>query len=201
MFESFIDSLKKSLTKPLPGEASQYKMAPEGRKNIPLNEKSNNAAVLLLLFPNFNQPYIVFTKRHDYNGPHGGQVSFPGGKQELHDANLEQTAIREASEELGVPAYDIQIIGQLSSLTIPVSGFTVYPFVGFLNKKPIWEPNSFEVNYILEIPVAQLINPNSIMWEYWILHNSQVKVPFYNVANEKIWGATAMILSEFTDVV
>jgi 8-oxo-dGTP pyrophosphatase MutT (NUDIX family) len=140
-------------------------------------------------------------KRPDYDGAHSGQISFPGGKVETDDENLEQTALRETSEELGILKNKIQILGKLSPLKIQVSGFEVNPFVGFINEKPFWKPDPDEVAYLIEAPVTELLNPSISKIENWKLHNTNVDVPFYKIENEKIWGATAMILSEFIEII
>ena len=200
MIHLFIQDLKISLQKPLPGKHSQFKMSPQGVRGFPVNAKSVNAAVLVLIFPENNEPSIVFMKRLDYEGHHGGQVSLPGGKYDWSDLSLQQTALREANEELGIDSNSIEIIGVLSKLKIPVSGFTVYPYIGFIKEKPHWNPNPNEVSYLIEAPISLLTNPLSVKSEMRDLHRSILNVPFYEINNEKIWGATAMIISEFIDL-
>jgi 8-oxo-dGTP pyrophosphatase MutT (NUDIX family) len=200
MFYSFIEKIRNSLQKPLPGAKSHYKMSPEGRNKFPLNPNTINAAVSILLFPINNKPYTVFIKRHDYIGYHSGQVSLPGGKYELSDLSNTDTALRETSEELGVDVDSIEVLGALSPLSIPISGFQVFPFICFMKNYPIWNPDPLEVKYLIEVPVFELTDPTTIKNEIRKLHNSQVNVPFYSIEQEKIWGATAMIISEFIDV-
>jgi 8-oxo-dGTP pyrophosphatase MutT (NUDIX family) len=185
----------------LPGKQAQLKMAPQGIRNIPDSPGIIPASVLILIYPVNDEPWIVCIKRNEYPGAHSGQVSLPGGKKEPDDLNLEYTAVREASEELGIQTEDIKILGNLSPLTISVSGFEVYPFIGAINDKPEWDPDKEEVTYLIETPVEHLLSESALKHEMWQLHGAMREVPYYYVKNEKIWGATAMILSEFIEVV
>ena len=200
MFNSIVEKLSIELNNPLPGEIAQFKMAPEGRRNFKNAEKTIQAAVLILLYPINEDVYTVFMKRPEYEGIHGGQISFPGGKYELSDPDYEYTALRETSEELGVSAETIKIIGKLSQLHIPVSGFNVHPYIGFTSNTPNWKPDPLEVTRVIETPLNLLADPNCIKNEMWNLHNTNLNVPFFNIGNEKIWGATAMITAELIDV-
>lgn len=140
-------------------------------------------------------------KRPEYEGSHSGQISLPGGKIEINDTSLAHTALRETNEELGISEENIQILGNLTSLKIQVSGFEVNPFVGFLKVKPLWKPDPNEVKYLIETPVNTLLDPSTTMVENRNLHNKNIDVPFFYIRNEKIWGATAMILSEFVEII
>ena len=194
--------MSSELIKPLPGESAQLKMAPRGIHNFPNAIKNPSpAAVLLLLFPDKDIPYTVFIKRSEYQGAHSGQISLPGGKIEKSDATLEETALRETSEELGFFTKDIKILGKLSPLFIPVSGFNVHPFLGVIQNKPRWNPDKTEVTYIIETSVQELSSPKIIKSEQWQLHGTLREVPFYLIQNEKLWGATAMIVSEFLEII
>jgi len=175
-------------------------MAPQGKQNFQDMATKTRAAVLILLYPVKNEPWTIFIKRPEYKGAHSGQVGLPGGKIESSDENLEFTALRETSEELGIQK-QIIIIGSLSSLVISVSNFEVYPFAGYLKNKPDWKPNSGEVKYVIEAPIAALLNPVSQKTEKWNMHGTEIDVPFYHIKNEKIWGATAMIISEFLEII
>jgi 8-oxo-dGTP pyrophosphatase MutT (NUDIX family) len=196
-FDRYIESIKDVFLKPLPGSHAQLLMAPSGRQNYKIPVKPDKAAVLLLLYPVNNEPYTVFIKRPEYPGPHSNQISFPGGKFEISDDYLQATAIRETIEELGNSLENIKIIGKLTPLQIPVSGFEVHPFVGTINYFPEWNPDQAEVSYVLETKVEELYNKATIKTENWNISGSERMVPFFNIKNEKIWGATAMILSEF----
>ena len=200
-YKSFINELKVSLSLPLPGRASQMLMAPEGKR--PINPKTNkkSASVMLLLFPENDEARLVFIKRSDYDGIHSGQVSFPGGRVEIYDEDLMETALRETYEEIGIAATEIDVIGNLTPLHIPVSNFIVYPFVGYMNYKPEFRPNPNEVKFMITSEISLFLEPSTIIKEKWDLFGELIKVPFFNIENEKIWGATAMILSEFIEVI
>ena len=128
----FVQNIRRELGKKLPGQTYQYQMAPDDRRlqNLVKVGKPKDAAVLILLSSFHNGPELVFIKRTLYPGPHSGQISFPGGKADPSDPDLEYTALRETQEEIGVPSKQIRIIGSLTPLEIPVSHFKVHPFIG-----------------------------------------------------------------------
>lgn len=139
---------------------------------------------------------MVFIKRNEYDGPHSAQVSFPGGAWETEDISLEQTALRECREEIGVDGH-IEILGTLSPLHIPVSNYLVSPYVGWIESKPEFHPDPSEVQYVIEASLEGLLDPAMRDMETLYHHQNPVEAPFYRVGKEKIWGATAMMLSEF----
>ncbi len=154
-------------------------------------------AVLLLLYPNHSDAIsIAFTKRPDTMTNHPGQISFPGGKQEPNET-LQETALRETWEEIGIPAAAIQILGQLEQFYISPTDFQVQPFVGWLPATPAFKPNPSEVAAIIESPVRHLINPATVEQERWTIRGQRMLIPFYRVGEHKIWGATAGILAAF----
>jgi 8-oxo-dGTP pyrophosphatase MutT (NUDIX family) len=187
---------KERLQEALPGEAGQMMMAPSFRGSFPHEEKPVRAAVMILLYPAGGEIHLAFMKRNEYDGPHSGQVSFPGGAWEADDENLEQTATRETREEMGVKE-GIEILGALTPLHIPVSNFMVSPFVGWIEDTPHFHPDRSEVQYVIEVSLRELLDPAMRESEILRHHNQAVEAPFYRVGNDKIWGATAMMLSEF----
>jgi len=204
--ESYVDLIQKLKqffsTSPMPGSEVQETMAPSYKKHIPVKHPIVDAAVLLLLYPIDDQPYFVLIKRTpDDLSPHGGQVSLPGGKFESSDITYLNTALRETSEEIGIPVNTIYTVGSLSSLIIPVSGYRVYPFVGYLNNKPVWSPNSSEVSYIIEVSIKELIQPENVHYETIIFEGNEHSIPYFKLVGEKVWGATAMILAEFKAII
>jgi 8-oxo-dGTP pyrophosphatase MutT (NUDIX family) len=176
-------------------------MAPSGVKRIVPSNNSVNAAVLILVFPQNTEPHIVLIKRAEYPGIHGGQISLPGGKEEENDVNLEHTVLRETYEEIGLHPSKIELIGKLTPLFIPVSLFNVFPFVGICAEKPIWVPDKQEVSYIIEASLKDLLNPSNRVVERKKINGAEMDVPFFSINDEKIWGATAMIISEFLDII
>jgi 8-oxo-dGTP pyrophosphatase MutT (NUDIX family) len=196
-FEKYIEELAQKLKQPLPGFAAQQKMSPSHRSLFEVTQELTKAAVLILLYPDNSRPYIVLIKRTAKDEPHGGQISFPGGRKDDTDKSLEQTAIRECYEEIGVLPKSIHILGALSPLFIPVSHYEVFPYIGWIETKPKWQVQQEEVAYCIEIPVSELHNPQTIQIEAKDYKGLQVEIPYFSYKNEKIWGATAMMLSEF----
>jgi len=206
MFTKFIEQLKIRFKKPLPGEDAQFLMAPYTRQHIhhlePENYNPRKSAVLILLFPFENSIYTILIQRPIYNGVHSGQVSFPGGKFEEADTDLDHTALRETFEEIGVPSNDIEIIGKLSDLYINPSNFLVSPFIGYTNKKPNFFMDAYEVQKIIMVDLFNL-NESSIKSEKTITHSNghKIKTPYYEIDGLTVWGATAMMISELNVIV
>ncbi len=193
--------LATELTKPLPGKAAQLRMAPFPRRPAEFAAPVRQAAVLILLFPSGDNIFICLIRRAEYEGVHSGQISFPGGMAEISDSGLEDTAKRETSEETGVDSGKITILGKLTPLPVPVSSFMVHPFVGFLDEHPEFVPDPIEVSFIIEAPLKVLLDPGAVKKEKWNLTNESAMVPFYISEGHRIWGATAMILSEFLEII
>ncbi|MEZ4592198.1 MAG: CoA pyrophosphatase [Chloroflexota bacterium] len=154
--------------------------------------------VLLLLYPNEQRTHLVLTRRREDLKSHGGQISFPGGRIEQGETAV-QAAIRETEEEIGVPGNEITILGELTSIYIPPSDYEVHPFVGWVNggERPSFVPEAREVAEILEVPVKHLLNPNTREIGPIPVRGATYTVPYYNVNGHKVWGATAIMLSEF----
>lgn len=179
-------------------EAAQRRMAPRPRPMRRAPQRTGQprqASVLVLLYPAANGLAFVLTRRSENeHDVHSGQVSLPGGAREGNEAH-EQTALRETREELGV-IEPVEIIGNLASLYIPPSDFEVHPVVGYMNVRPVWRPDAVEVSEILECPLAWLLDDGRKVVEDWHLDGYDLRVPWYNVHGHKVWGATAIILSE-----
>ena len=203
---SFIEKIKNRFVNPLPGKAAQSKMAPKIAREFTPATDARIACVLALLYPKNNDWSIVLIERVTSNikdDRHSGQISFPGGQYEASDGLLVQAALREAEEEIGVFSKDISIIGQLSDMYIPVSNFLVHPFVGYMDYAPNFVPQPSEVKDILEVPIPVLQDPSTVQFtDYKIPTGMTLKdVPYYSINGHIVWGATAMMLSEFLEVV
>lgn len=196
--QHFVHKLKKALKNDLPGRDFQYRMAPSGRIPESTFSKLQEAGVLLCIYPDTEKLMTIFIKRPNYKGHHSGQVSLPGGKRDKSDKNLIDTALREAEEE--VKLTNVNVIGTLTPLFIPVSGFQVLPVVGYVNERPELTPQPGEVEYIITAGLAELFVENNFKWKTMSLQNENRKIPYYDVNGEHIWGATAMILSEFEEI-
>lgn len=190
----------------LPGAQAQVKMSPPFRQTYTISEAkirgAKESAVLILLYEKQGEVHLVFTERKVYKGAHSGQISFPGGKKDAVDISLEYTALRETHEEVGILASKIEVVSAISHLYIPVSNFLVFPFVGVLNEAPVFVKEEKEVERIIEIPLKMLLNSeNEINKKIKIPEkNIQFNTPAYQVKDIEIWGATAMILSEFLEI-
>ena len=198
--DAFIIKLSKALEGTLPGPESQFKMAPRLRLENN-NGLFRNAAVLVLLYRKEEKWQFVLMKRPEYPGHHSNQVSLPGGIFEEGDPDLGATALRETREEIGIDDSPILILGKLSKLHIPVSGIEVSPYVGYYPENPVFKPDPAEVSYLIEVPLSDLLSPETAKDDIRTILCKPVRVPYFNIAGEQVWGATAMILSEFIDVV
>jgi 8-oxo-dGTP pyrophosphatase MutT (NUDIX family) len=200
---SFTEELKQRLSKPLPGIEAQYEMAPNTRGKFPIHELKEGtyrkSAVMMMIYKDGNDLYLPLTKRQNYNGKHSGQISLPGGKFEETDMSLQNTALRELSEEIGVTSH-IEIVGALTPLYIPVSHFLVQPFVGVYQKEDIeFNTNSREVKELLPLELALLEKINQIKKEGIVKGDGyHLHTPYFELNGEVVWGATAMILNEFS---
>ncbi len=203
---TLIENIKNQLSLPLPGIDAQYKMAHAIRRQPPtIPEDARVACTMALLYPKNEDLHIVLIQRtsNNPNDRHGGQISFPGGGAEETDDSLAATAIREAHEEVGVDPQLVNVLGALTGVYIPVSNFNVYPFVGFSDTRPSFTPQESEVHAILEVPLSVLMDEktrsitNIPISKRMTLQN----VPYYDIEGHVVWGATAMMLSEFLEVV
>ncbi len=190
----------------LPGLESQMRMAPLLRRDqIRTRGKSGkavNSSILILLYPDkTNNAHTVLIQRPSYNGIHSGQISFPGGRFEPGDKNMQETALREAHEEVGVDPDAVEIVGQLTDLYIPPSNYLVSSFVGFTNIRPPFVPDRKEVAHILEIPVAAFLVRDNLREIPMVLSGGEcLETPCFLINDHTIWGATAMIMAEFADL-
>jgi 8-oxo-dGTP pyrophosphatase MutT (NUDIX family) len=202
----FISDIKLELAKELPSYDAHQRMMPSTRVTDMLTAKISNAtirsSVLILLYPKDEKLNTVFIKRQEYNGVHSGQFAFPGGKYEKNDLNLINTALREANEEIGIEIKSVEILGQLSELYIPPSNFLVLPIVAYMPSPPLFILNNKEVNKIIEVSLSELLSPENVSENEFIgFGNKRIVAPCYDLNNHKIWGATAMIISELIEII
>jgi len=194
-----IENIRRALLKNLPGEESHLRMLPKNR-TLKAPEDRNilkHSSVLLLLFPENGNLKICLIKRPMHMKHHAGQIALPGGRIEKGETAIE-TALRETNEEIGIDTSSIEILGSLSELYVEVSRFLIHPFVGWLPNKPEFIINTSEVEKIILFPLNRFLsNPDEIELE---TVRGKLKVPCVHFENEVIWGATAMILSEFFDL-
>ena len=201
MYSDFFTNLKEELKKELPGEKAQIKMAPGVRNHAKSTSKSRKAGVLILLYEKNEEVFISFIQRTEYNGPHSGQISFPGGKEEKEDKDILGTALRESNEEIGIDPELVEIYGQLTPLHIPVSNFIVYPIIGIYKTIPEFNIDPLEVKKIIEVKLKDLLKTDNCTKKVFNYGDLSFVAPIYNPNNITIWGATAMMLSEFLEIV
>lgn len=204
LFPETLHSLKKRISGPKPGLKAQLRMTPNPRPGhqvyYEVEDSSLKAGVLVLFYPREDRLHLVLTRRTDRVDFHKGQISFPGGRLETGES-LEQAALREAHEELGVDPNSIRILGMLTPLYIPPSNYCIYPLVALTETRPDFRLSPLEVAEILEIPLDHLLSPHNVRREMWVLRSADVEVPFYAFGEHKIWGATAMVLAELLEMI
>lgn len=156
-----------------------------------------------MLYPTTNSANCVLIERPSYDGVHGGQISFPGGKMDATDPHLEYTARRECFEEINLPLEAGKLIGSLTDVYIPVSNFLVSPYVFSLDETPSLTPDEREVESIIEFDVLQLLDHSQIKTKDMKLGKGfiQKNVPYFDINGHVVWGATAMMLSEFREII
>ena len=203
-----IEELRYRLTQPLPGRDAQLRMAfaqraEQLRLHPTTPDNARIACVTVLLWQNNLDWHTVLIQRTaNPLDRHSGQVSFPGGKHEQSDGSLAHTALREAEEEIGIASSQMEILGGLTDLYIPVSNFIVHPFVGLLSGEPQFLPQPGEVESILTPPVKHFQQEENKVFRELVVGTGILlrDVPCYLVEGRAVWGATAMIMSEFLEI-
>jgi 8-oxo-dGTP pyrophosphatase MutT (NUDIX family) len=197
------DWLRGRMAQPLPGLEAQLHMAPNPRVGwdpLKFPDGARDGAALLLVYPHDDTLQFPLTVRGTGLRNHTGQVSLPGGRVDQGES-YEDAALREAEEEIGVDPRTVQLLGRLTPLHIPVSGYILHPVIGFTSMRPAFQRAEWEVARIIEAPVSVLNDPRSRKREMRTRsvqgQTIEVDVPFYDIGGEKVWGATAMVLAEF----
>jgi 8-oxo-dGTP pyrophosphatase MutT (NUDIX family) len=150
---------------------------------------------LVLLYPFAGEAFIVLTVRSSRLPSHAGQVSLPGGAVEPGET-IEEAALREAQEEIGLEPRGVRLIGRLTPLHIPVSGFILHGVVGIADERPRLHPSDQEVERVLEVPLAGLVDPARRAVRHQTYDGTEFEIPYIDVDGAELWGATAMVLSE-----
>ncbi len=201
--KTIISQLRAAWSGPLPGLAAQLKMAPSPRLGwdpLKFPDGARDGAALLLVYPHDETLHFTLTVRGTGLRNHTGQVSLPGGRVDEGES-VEAAALREAEEEIGVDPRAVELLGRLTPLHIPVSGFILHPVVGFATMRPAFQRAEWEVARIIEAPVSVLSDARVVKREIRTRsvngQTIEVDVPFFDIEGEKVWGATAMVLAEF----
>ncbi|MFN8356236.1 MAG: CoA pyrophosphatase [Spirosomataceae bacterium] len=201
-FNLFTDAVADRLKLPLPGASAHSKMASQARLRLKISpsEQTRKSAILILFYPFLDEVFMPLILRPAYDGVHGGQMAFPGGRMERSDENLVRTALREAQEEIGIRLTDVRVLGQLSQIFIPPSNFHVLPVIGAIPYRPDFYPDSREVDEIVEVALSDLANDDIITLQEIEVRGVKIDAPTYNVQGHNVWGATAMMIAELLAV-
>jgi 8-oxo-dGTP pyrophosphatase MutT (NUDIX family) len=200
--EPSLTAIRLALGHPLPGQVAQMRMSTRPRLGLearPPGHQPRQGGVLILLYPQGGRLHLPLTRRTENLEDHKGQISLPGGARE-GDEPLEWTALRETHEELGIDPQSVEILGRLTPLYVFPSDYCITPYVAARADRPTFVPDPVEVAEVLEIPLAILLDPAIRREEEWLLHGITTHVPFYQIGEHRVWGATAMVLSEFVAV-
>lgn len=162
-------------------------------------QSCRRAAVLMPIIRRDDSFTLLLTKRTDDVEHHKGQISFPGGVVDTADESSISTSLRETEEEIGLKREHISILGMLDDIHVP-SGFIVTPIVGYVDALPELAVNKGEVAEVLHIPLEKFFDCTLRRSEIRELLGIQREVYFYDVWNEPVWGATAAIIKQFTDL-
>ncbi len=199
-FDSLIARLRTAFEAPLPGLGACMEMAPENRRHMRVEaareQGCREGAVLILLYPHEDDIYTLLTVRSSALRTHSGQISLPGGRIDPGESAVD-TALRETLEELGILPDTIEVLGGLTQVYIPPSNYCLAPIVGITAARPDISPNPHEVAAVIELPARHLVGAANRVVEEWIIEGEARKIPYFLFRDHKIWGATAIILSEF----
>jgi 8-oxo-dGTP pyrophosphatase MutT (NUDIX family) len=203
-YETLKNKLLQRLNQPLPGKEIQFEMASYHRHKNTFDSTLENAklsAVSIVIYNKKNEWYFCLIQRPQYNGPHSGQMALPGGKKEEIDFDLMQTAIRETKEEIGVELKQMDVIGKLTELFIPVSNTLVFPYTAIIDHVPNFTIQATEVAEIIECKITHLLSQtNNEITQVKINETLTIKTPYFSLNDKIVWGATAMILNEFKKI-
>ncbi len=201
MQKRFFNELSLRLRQSLPAEKAHRLMLPEDRPTVFDNKNYRNSTVNIILFFVARRLHFVLTKRCGTMTHHSNQISLPGGKTEKFDKNLWETVRRETLEETNIRLDAQNRIGKLSMLSIPVSKFNVYPFVSYIDQEPQLPENNKEVSQFFKVDYINFFKPENKAVKEIVNNNKVIKIPYYKLSSEVVWGATAMILSEFNEII
>lgn len=199
---AFISSLKKTVKNGLPGEEAHQLLMPVKRPLSSVAKKESSSyresAVGIVLHPLNDSIHCILIRRPSYIGAHSGQISFPGGKRDASDIDLEFTARRECFEEIDLPHDRAEMIHPLTEVFIPVSKFSVQPYVFFTENLPKLTPDEREVEEIFSFDLLELSQRKEIPRTSIPINAgfTMKDVPYFDINGHIVWGATAMMLAE-----
>jgi len=204
-FDELINFLEKRLQEDMPGEDAHNIMKPKMPNGAPVQMKHatppREGGVLILLYEEDGIVRFPLIQRPQYEGVHSGQIALPGGKKESTDKDLIDTSLREANEEIGVDQSEIEVIGTLSKFFVSASNYNVLPVVGKIEEKPDFIPEPREVDELISASISDLVDSRMVKEKELIVRNGfKLLCPYFDLESKVVWGATAMMLSEFVEI-
>ena len=204
-FDKLVGFLEKRTELPLPGTVAHQKMQPKMTNGLPLKLKHDQdprkGGVLILFYQDAGKLRFPIIERTSYEGIHSNQMALPGGRYEEQDEDQVTTAIREAEEEVGVIANEIEIIGCLSEFFVAASNYMVLPVLAKVDHKPNFISQPREVAEIVLPSVDDLINPDKLLEKEIVVKGGfKMNCPYFDLEGKVVWGATAMMLSELVEI-
>ena len=204
--DQLIEHLRQALRGELPGHdaflhLSGYKR-PDLEAALMLDPRPRESAVLALLYPRAGKLHTLLMLRPEYDGVHSGQVAFPGGRREAVDATIQDTALREFTEETGAATSSFMLLGALTQVYIPPSRSLVTPFLAFAHELPPTAPDLREVAALIETPLDELLRPDvvQVRRQYIQVMGREAEIPYFDLQGQVVWGATAMMLAELREL-
>jgi 8-oxo-dGTP pyrophosphatase MutT (NUDIX family) len=201
-FDLFLNKVEDLKSMPLLGNEAHSNLLPidtqQRNRALANDDNPRLSGVAAIFHANDNGDTALFLiERQTYKGLHSGQIAFPGGKFEQTDGSLEHTARRETFEEIGVSPQQLVLINSLTKVYIPPSRFLVQPFMFVLSKKATVLKDPREVKSIIQLPISQLLDDQILqVGKMEVAEGINMKTPYFAIDNHKVWGATAMMLSE-----
>lgn len=206
-FQEFLRYIPKIEKEKLVALEAHIKMASIERISSLLNktydkEELRKAAVMMLFYPKDSKTHLALILRNPSIGIHSSQIAFPGGKVEPEDLSLEDTALRETFEEVGIAPKRIQVIRAFSEVYIPPSKFLVFPFLGICHEEIIFDPSPDEVAAMIELPIEDLLEEANLVKTFIkASYTDEIEVMAFKLKNHIVWGATAMMLNELKETI
>ncbi len=205
-FADKIAAIQEITQERLPGERSHADLMPVNRpysSDVKKHAKDfRESAVAIVLYEEQDALMSLLIQRPTYQGVHSQQIAFPGGKRDLEDPSIEYTARRECMEEIAIPTDALNLLGRMTDVYIPVSKFVVAPHIFAVDTLPALTPDAREVDQIIPFNTSRLLDEDSVQFTDMKFGNgfTQKRVPYFEIENRVVWGATAMMLSEFRSI-
>lgn len=204
-YYKFIDFLANLDKNSLPGIDSQkkmvpYKINPNIREFVPQADSKESAVLIILNVHNPRLMELIFTLRSSQLRKHSGQISFPGGRKEPGETNIE-TALRETQEEIGILPNKLEIINEITQLYVPPSNNIIYPIIAYSKEKLEYKINPSEVDEVIKTDFSLFLDKDNLKYSSNLYLNQLIPFPYWDIKHSTpLWGATAIILQEIIDL-